>query len=578
MAKPDIKDIEDDKTELERAWIETHAQWAVTDTFTNGKYIIWSKDVADTRSTERTNRGRSILDHVSDNLLPYAPKFTRNKVGQDIEAQDDMDAVEVAATELWIHASQAEMQIPSKIAGRYMAKYNYAIFETGFDDSDMPENSDEKHNYSPFRLFAPHPFNVLLPPNDKTPDVGVKRMRWYRRDLKKYLDKKREASQDTLMSVYDYDAPGNAYDMIDVVTHVTPEYTSMTTADVGNQLILQEENPFGLLPFTHAWGGFGDMEANMDGINPVLMGQGILYPAQSLLIQYDQVRSAKMELYMKAAYGILVTSGSAEELASKLDQVSSSILGRTDVREIGFLPIPQLPQFLADLEDRIDREIVDMTIPRPVFGGREVGVDTVGQHAMMVSLGMKRFIETMEQMSFMTAQVMTMWFRMLDTWGHDINVRGSRLSSAMLRNDYHITAGYPQTDEAVRMQRIQQGADLVGRGLKSRKRHWEEDQGLDNPSGESDQLIAEAVMADPIMTTALAEKKRRELGLQDIYNQQLQRLASERQEGFAQTQADSGLPGFSPPANEAQGQIRQALTEEVLRPAPASAGTGQGPQ
>ena len=98
---------------------------------------------------------------------------------------------------------------------------------------------------------------------------------------------------------------------------------------------------------------------------------------------------------------------------------------------------------------------------------------------------------------------------------------------------------------------------------------------LNNVSEERDQILEEAVLSDPIMITALAEKKRRELGLKEIYEEQLARMAQERMQGFAETQAEQGTESFTPPATEEEGQIRGAITDEVLRPAPASAGTGQ---
>ena len=145
----------------------------------------------------------------------------------------------------------------------------------------------------------------------------------------------------------------------------------------------------------------------------------------------------------------------------------------------------------------------------------------------------------------------------------------------MLQGSYDIETSFPLSDEAVRMQRVQQGASLVSQGLKSRKRHWEEDQMLDNISAETDQILEEHVLADPVLMTALAEKKRRELGLAELYAEQTERMSQERMQGFAQTQAQNGMAGFTPPATEEDGQVRQALTDEVLRPAPAAPGAGQ---
>ena len=585
MPEPTIEVIEQDKKQLEGVWAGPQAQFSIIDTFTNGTYAVWPADVAKTRATFRTNRGRGILDHVSDNLLPYKPKLVRDEGDKIPEAgeQEQRDDVEVASEALWASVSKGEIEIPAKQAGRYMAKYNYSVLETRFSLAKMPvppEKSDplyeqKKREYengkefNPFSLYAPHPYTVLLPPDERVPSLGVKRVRMYRSAIKKMVDEAREQDADNLVHVCDdYDAHGQDFALENVTVHYTPEYTSWVCQ---GQMLLQEENWHGFLPFAHAFGGFGDMEANQDGMNPEKKAQGILWPVRDLIVQYDQIRSAQMEIWAKTAFGPLVTAGNAEVLAERL-QAAQAIVGDTDVRTMGFLPSPQLPQFMADLLDRIDSEIVEMTIPRPSYGQREVGVDTVGQHALMVSLARNRFIETMEQMSFMVSQIVSMWYRMLMAWGEPITVGGHRLSPAMLNKSDHITVLFPQSDWAVRMQQTQQDSALVDGKKLSRKRMWE-NMGIDDTSGEEDQIDLETVMADPILVSAKAEKIRRQAGVRQMYEEQLQRLA-EQGGGAVGGEQPTGN-GFTPPVTEAQGELRGALSNETLRPAPSGPGTGQ---
>ena len=143
MPAPDIGVITGDRTELELALSATHAQWVEIDSFTNGTYRVWPKGLED-RHTERTNRARSIVDHASDNILPYKPRFVRDEIDKVKEAgqTEDADDVEVASDALWTDATQAEMELPAKTAGRYMIKYNYGVLETGFS-TKMPEKPNE---------------------------------------------------------------------------------------------------------------------------------------------------------------------------------------------------------------------------------------------------------------------------------------------------------------------------------------------------------------------------------------------------------------------------------------------------
>jgi len=585
----DEAQIREDKTALERAWGATHAQWDKVDSFTNGHYTVWPKEHGE-RGFHRTHRARIIIDHVSDNILPYRPKMKRAKVGSDPDAQRDADAVEQMSSAIWKEASRSENEVPAKQAGRYMAKYNYAIFEAGFDDSDRPGEPEAgdpqfdakmrafesgKATFNPFILRAPHPYNILLPPNERAPALAIRRSRWYRRDLKKYLETKKEGELTKHFKAYE--PSGSLYDFVDVIEHFTPEEISLMGD--GSDLLLVEENPHLIVPFIGAWGGFGDKEANADGMAPEKMGQGILWPVLDLILQYDQLRSAKMELFMKAAYGLLVVGGDGSRIAELLEQGGNAIMENINPRDIGFLPTPDIPQMLADLEDRIDREIVDGTIPRAFFGQREVGVDTVGVHAMMLTIGFKRFVETLEQMSFMTSQIIELWLRMWVTWGQELRLGGLKAMPSILRNNYDITVTYPLTDEAVRMQRKQQGAQEVAQGLKSRKRYWEDDEGLDDTSGEEDQIDFEQVMGDPILRSAKAEKIRLAAGVSEMYEEQIRRI-HEQQGAAADTvmsaeQAVGTPPNLSPNNTPERGRVRQAITDQVQRPPPASAGSGQ---
>jgi hypothetical protein len=178
-------------------------------------------------------------------------------------------------------------------------------------------------------------------------------------------------------------------------------------------------------------------------------------------------------------------------------------------------------------------------------------------------------------MAFMASEVASMWLKMLATWGAPITVRGKKLSGERLQSNYHILASFPLSDEAVKMQRTQLGAALVAQGLKSRKRHLEEDQGLTNISKEEDQILKEQVKADPILHSAFARKMREELSLQEMYEEEERLLAEERMQGFAQTQAGAGLTGFTPPQSEEEMTAEGAEQQVLVRPPAAGPGAGQ---
>jgi hypothetical protein len=592
--QPDAEVILDLKRQLEDAWSNAHAQWETIDDFVQGRNQVWDlpEDRA-TRTSKRSNQARVIIDHTSDNLLPYKPVWHRDPIGKREDSQDKADIVEEWIDALWTDASMDQAFIPTKAAARNFLKYNYAILEVGFSPEEMPEEPDKDDpnfinkqrdfdertwNCNPFSLRAPHPSQVLLPPPlyERTPAFAIKTTRWYRLDFERMIKAKKDADAENLVKIEEYDAENRAFDEIEVVEYFSPEWHAfvMQEGNASGTIQLLERNLPGIVPFVHAFGGFGDVPSGIDGDDPQYMAQGFLWPALDLIQLLDQVISAKAELEMKAAFApMLAPEDLIERIAQLLQAGSNMIPG--DVRTVGYMPVQQLPQYLADFQDRIERAIVMATISSVAFGERPVGVDTVGQHAMMLQVSFKRMLETMEQMAFMVAETASMWMKTLASWDEPITIRGKKLSPQDMQQNYHILAHFPLSDEAVKMQRTQQGADLVSRGLKSRRRHWEEDQGVTNISEEEDQILREQVMADPILTSALAEKKRRELGIQELYEEQQQRMAAERTEGFARTQAEAGLPGFTPPQSEEEMAVQAAEQQVMIRPPAAQPGTGQ---
>ena len=607
--QPEVQDILEKKSRLEEVWSGAHAQWDETDSLVQGGYNIWgNEEDRATRSTMRSNQARVIIDHTSDNLLPYKPQWHREKIGQAEDAQESADKVEAWVDAVWSTSSLDQLSIPMKVLGRNMLKYNYGVLETVFNTTGMPrkpkegadnfsakerEYQERSWNFNPFGLRAPHPTAILLPCYERRPSYAIKREKWASIDIKTELDHKRDLNHPSLVSVDDYDMGRNPMELVDVVEYYSRDWHAIIAPGgrKDGDMLLIEANPHRIVPIIHAYGGFGDMPSGEDGTDPMYMAQGFLWAVRDLIRLLDQVISAKAELEMKAAYAPMVAPEETLERIAQLLQAGANMIPG-DAREIGYIPIQQLPQYLTDFQDRIERQIVVATISTVAFGERPVGVDTVGQHAMMLQVSFKRMLETMEQLSFMASEVASTWMRMLAGWdafveesksidlGGKITVRGKDLRAEDLQKNYHIVATFPLSDEAVRMQRTQQGASLVAQGLKSRKRHLEEDQGVTNISAEEDQILTENVMGDPILVTAFAEKKRQELGVQELYEDQMKRMAAERQQGFAQTQATEGLPGgappqFVPPGSQEEMTVNAAEGQALVRPPAATAGTAQ---
>lgn len=595
-AQPEVEDILQRRTHLQEAYSDSHAQWEITDSYVQGENVVWPKhEDRATRATRRSNQGRIIIDHLSDNILPFLPQWERDLLTKDQDAQGKVDDVEAFMDAVWTDASMAEMALPAKQWGRNFAKYGYAPFEVVFDASKMPdppkegsptfeteqrEFEERKWSFNPFGVRAPHPTHLLLPPDERRPSFGIKNVKWYKHKIRSVLEakkKQRDEGDDSIVVLEQFDEDfDNPWDLTEVVEEYSRDWHSIVMPDGGKSggLMLLEANLHRVVPFGHAFSGWGDTPGADDGMDPKYMAQGFLHAAKPLIQLLDQIISAKTELEMKSAFGLMVAPEELlERIAQIMQQGGNMVPG--DVREVGFMPVQQLPQYLADFQDRVELAIVRATISPVSFGERPVGVDTVGVFAMMLRTSFKRVVEATEQLSFMASEVASLWMRMHANWGEQITVRGKSLTPSKYQKNYHIGARFSLTDEAVRMNRTQLGADLVAQGLKSEKRHLEEDQGVTNVTEERGLIFEDKVLKDPILVSAFAEKKRQELGVQELYDEQLKRLAAERKAGFAETQATSGLPGFRAPGSEEEMEVEGAEQSVLVRPPPASAGTGQ---
>lgn len=595
--QPEANDILQEKTRLQAVWQAAHDWWQEVDRYLQGEYPVWvNADEQTTRASYRTNQARTILEHVLDNVLPYKPRWNRDWAQQAKSKGDQADAVEEFVDVAWHDASLKELSLPAKTLGGHMIRYNYGILEAGFDPQEEPkapekgapdfiprqrEYQERQKNFNPFSVTAPHPTTVLLPPYERRPSYAVKIDKWPARKLRQYLEDIKETDAENLVSVELLDDGIEPFEQLLITEYYNESWRALVQGSTKGLLLL-EANLSGIVPFRHAFGSFGHKFGGREDANdPRYLAQGFLWPVINpgedginLLQLRDQIISAKAELEFKAAYAPMVGPQELLETIARLLQQGANLLPG-DIKTLGYLPVQQLPQYLADFQDRVERAIVEATISTVAFGERPVGVDTVGQHAMMLLVSSKRLVETLEQMAFMTGEVGEMWLQMLQAWDRKVTIRGKSLEPEDLHGTCFIDASFPMIDEAVKQQRTQIGAELVKAGLKSRKRHWEEDQGITSVAQEREDIVEDAVLADPILATALADKKRQELQLQELYEEQERKLREQRVRGFNETQAETGRAGVNIPATTEQMLVNNAEAQTLIRPPRSRPGSGQ---
>jgi len=539
-------------------------------------------------------RARSIIDHAVDRQLAHEPTIHREPIGQGEAHRAKADKVEPAIRAILKHIGLEEISLPWKQAAKHLMLYGYAVIEDGLDSDVLNERKDKpakrrgeatedydtrvrlwentRKSRIPFRTRTPHPARVLIDPTRKRPNMAIKHI--YRLaselyDLTYARSQGRKKGRNVEVEVFEYDNPQEKV--------LTDEYWSKNWhamfTNNGDTLFI-EPNTWGFIPFSHAFAGYGSEPTQMGDIDPSFMAVGLLDHAMEDLLAQAQESAARHNAVIDAAFNPMVTTGDAAELQQQLAR-GDILEGQRG--EYFRMEMQQLPRWMFESEQWIDRDLDMGTYNRSVAGIREQGVSTVGQQAILSTSADRKFVAPSVQLQHLVSVSTSHILQLIDVLDLDLRIEGHEIRPSDLEGEYSVDVKFELIDPVLQMQNREMGLREVQQGLKSKQTYWSADARLEDATGEEGRITREQVLSQPEVMKILADYVAREEGIAQML-QEMQDQAAAAVPGQGGPMGPMGGPqgggnplaGMQPQNGNQAGsgvqELNQALTPNVFNP------------
>jgi hypothetical protein len=535
--RPDGKFIDDAHLYYQKLWNRAHARWTTYDEYYNRTFALW--DLASDagkldRPSYRPSTGRNRIDHAADAQLAFVPRVQRDPVGNGEDAETDADDVESATRDLLENSGEREMYLPWKQAGRHSLQYGYFITEFALEMGSQPylppQRTDEgkedwagrqrryeaeKSGWNPFRIKVPNPARVLLDPNEKESPIaiklGTKRASSLEADLRKKKRQRRPYVDMLDNTAYQEWTP------VPVVEVWTRHWHAMKV--MGGKMLFAERNTWGIVPFMHAYSGFGMDPVKPDEMDPRFMAVGLLDGVLDSLKVQAQAATAKHQLLLDKAFGELITTQDPNSIAQQQRRGAGII--QTDPKQIGRMPVNEYDRSLAQIYDDIVVDIEEGTYARPLGGYREGGVSTVGQQIVLSAAAKTKLIGPAKQVEIVASRNASWMLQMVDTI-KPLGGRIRKLRRSAISGNYEVKVTFEVADAVLDLRRREFGLAEMRDGAKDLRTYLEEDARVDNVSERIKRLDDEAVRNHPSVRQYFLQLSAKGLGLGDIFDPDIQ--------------------------------------------------------
>jgi len=312
----------------------------------------------------------------------------------------------------------------------------------------------------------------------------------------------------------------------------------------------------------------------MENIDPSYMAVGLLDHAMEDLLAQAQESAARHNAVIDAAFNPMVTTGDAAELQQQLSR-GDILEGQRG--EYFRLEMQQLPRWMFESEQWIDRDLDMGTYNRSVAGIREQGVSTVGQQAILSTSADRKFVAPAVQLQHLASVSTGHILQLIDVLDLDLKVEGHEIRPSDLEGEYSVNVKFELIDPVLQMQNREMGLREVQQGLKSKQTYWAADAKLEDATGEESRLLRDMIRAQPEVIKILAAAVAKEDGISQML-QEMEDEAAAAAAGQGAPMGGMGGPpgGGAPPApvmppngNQAGGgvqELNQALTPNVFNP------------
>ena len=486
--KPTPALIQEHRKYLSDLWSNTHAKWETIDTYYNRTFKLWP-DGMDRPDWYIPMRPRALVDHAVDHQLAFEPLVHRAPAGIGEEHKRRADKLEPALKAIMDEAQLQEPNLTWKQIGKHLLLYGYAVVEDGLDTTIMQSRRDEpkkarnespedfqgrmrlwehrKKTMMPFRTRAVHPARVLLDPLKKEPRLAIKHTYRLSQDLAEMTSARvDQRGKGSGVEVNPWEVQDNPFEMILCDEWWSDCWHALAT-DAGD-LLFVEKNTWGFVPYAHAFSGYGQEPTSISEIDPTHLAVGLLDHALESLKAQAQAVAGRHNALIEATFNPVVTTGSADELQEQLAR--SDIIEVANRGEVGRMELQQLPGWMFQSEEWLDKDMELGTYSRSLAGVREQGVSTVGQQAILSTSAMRKFVAPSKQLEHLASRSAEHILQLIDVMDLDMYVRGFDVSPTEIERDYSVRISFELVDPVLQLQQREMGLREV-RAALSRVRH-----------------------------------------------------------------------------------------------------------
>jgi hypothetical protein len=554
--QPTVEYVEKLAKHLEGLWSRTHAKWMQIDSYYNQTFQIWPAGL-NRPEWLKPSRSRSIVDHATDHQLAHDPVVHRMPAAEGVMHKRRADKVEPALKAIMDEASLLEPSLTWKQVGKHLLLYGYAIVEDGLDGNVLHDRDDKprkgrdetEDDYKarqrlaaakaemmmPFRTRAPHPARVLLDPTEKDPKVAIKHTYRYSKDLEDMTKARMTANgKPKRGSVTKWECGDEPFSLIETYEYWSDCWHAMV-AD--NNMLFVEKNTWGFVPYSHAYAGYGQEVTSYTEVDPSYMAVGILEPVLPVLKAQAQAVAGRHNALMEATFNPTGTTMDAAELQEQLS--TGDVIEMGNRGDVWKMEIPQLPRWMFQSEEWLDKDIEMGTFARALAGVREQGVSTVGQQAILSTAAGRKFASPARQLEHLASRSASHVLQLIDVMGLRLNVRGNKISPQDIEHNYSVKVSFELVDPVLQLQNRELGMREVQQGLKSKETYWSADARLEDATGERRRLLEDLIRTDPEVQRLLAGEVLREAGLL----QAIEAARAEEEAMAAAAQGGGGVPG-----------------------------------
>ena len=552
--RPSGQEIDDKIEYLTRVWRDSRTNWADTDTYIQLEFEVWKKEQAANRGEFHPSTAHNIINHASDQNLAHLPTVRRDPIDPDKDSDKEAaNRVEEAMKHVLMDSAMKSMKGPPwKQLFKHLNAYGYGPLKLELDLSEPVSARAHPGHWNPVRFEATHPGRVLIDPLSKVPDSAVDMIQMSVGKLERLLERKKNLKH------YNGFERGtrNKWDILDLAVDWTMDWTSMK--EIGKEPIYQQPNTWKIVPFTHAFAGYGIEPTVLNKHDPKHLAEGILDPVKDTLRMQAQSMTGQQTLIMDQIYAPYGTSADATALTRALD--TGEVL-RGDKEQYWKLGIDQLPRGVFEHGQKLENDIQRGTMAPSLMGERTPGISTIGEAALLNDIQMRKFSALTQQIEAM-ASILASWILQLvdrvPQLKGGIGANGHALMRKDIKKFHHVNVSFPVLNMAMQLQLREIALREVELGGLSWLTYWEKYALHENTSQEETRLMQQRVRNHPSVLARDAAVTAE--AMDDIDAEDVEAIRSSAEEGDLPVNAP-------PPGAEVARELRQPLSNGVVKPA-----------